>query len=236
MNKKDKKKVVKQSKEDLEIQSIAHYNASTQIVLLFILIVLFGFTLFSSLIYINRYYNMKKELEKNAEVIEISNKQNKIIITNNGEINKTIKANDDSEIIIESIDTIEIISENYDKLDKIYFDIRYNILENTFTNNMIATNDSDVLVRFSYSFDNTNWEYVNNAITINNTNISPLMSSVYDIAGIVANIKVLSNYEITTNPYTPVKVYWRCETIINGKNNIDKSIKANFKIEYKESK
>ena len=91
MNKKVKTKTKYDDKEDLKIRDVAHYQKSSQVLLLFVLIVLFGFTLFNSLIYINKYYRRKQDLKNGVETIEINNSKNTIIVTNDSKINKTIK-------------------------------------------------------------------------------------------------------------------------------------------------
>ncbi len=223
--------------EDLEIKEVAYFKNSSQVILLFVLIILFGFTLFSSLVFIGKYY---RDDNKNAEVIEINNKNSRILITSLDDIDKKVLASDlesKEDIVLENTSNITFKTNSSAKeAGKIFFDVKYNILENNFYNNLIATNDSDLLVRFSYSFDNENWTYVNNVISTDSSNLSPLMGNYYDIAGLNTNLSIETNYELTTNPGEEKTMYWKSETIIkNANNNIDKSIKANFKVEYKEN-
>ncbi len=238
MNKKERetKKSKYDGKEDAKIKQVAHYNDLQQYVLLAILIILFGFTLFTSLVYVGKYYKQKNNELNSEEIIEIKHDNTKSVITNNGHIDKILTIEDDNnheDVIVEKTNVIEITSEDEENLKKEYFNIRYEITENDFSKNIMATGDSDLLVRFSYSFDNEEWNYVTNAISYNDTNITPLVGSLYDISGLKGNIKVLTNFEMTSNPYEPVRVYWRCETIIKYKDeNLGKKIQADFKISY----
>ncbi len=240
MNKKVKKKkeVKYDGTEDLEIKHVAYSNNIQQYVLLIILIILFGFTFFQALVYIGNYYE-KKELEKNDNVVEIIEDKTKTVISNNGEIYKTLTIKDDNnheDVILENVNKIEIISENTEEVIKKYFDIRYTINRNDFPRNFISTNDSDLLVRFSYSFDNESWTYLTNAITIGNTNISPVIGALYDLSGLTGNIRVATDYEVSSNPYENVTMYWKCETIFKYKEeNLNKTFQAEFKINYKDN-
>lgn len=228
MNKKENKMEPKMKKSS---------NGVSQYVLLSILILLFGFTLYSSLVILGKYYKEKEIDNKNQEII-VSGK-NKIIITNNGIIDKILESKDftnGEEVVIENIDTIEIISKDYDNVIKKYFDVRYNISENTFPANSVATSDSPLLVRFAYSFDKEEWTYLTNVISLNGTNITPLTGALYDLSGITGNIRVATNYDIVPDPYRPIKMYWKSETIIKySDENLGKKIKAEFKVNYKSS-
>ena len=84
-----------------------------------------------------------------------------------------------------------------------------------------------------YSYDNENWEYVNNVISTTNSTLNPLMGSYYDISGLVENLKVLTNFEINNKKDTTTIVYFKCETLFkNIEDNIGKNIYAEFKVEY----
>lgn len=237
MNKKVRKEeAINDIQEDLEIKNIAHKKVS-QYFLLLILIVIFGVTLFSSLFYIFDYYNKKNTKDYNTEIIEINNNKNSVLIVNTGDISQNVSDinSEKEEYVIEKIDSI-ILSTNSDSDSdgKITFDIKYEILENNFLNNAVSKNDSDLLVRFSYSYDNENWNYVNNVISTTESTINPLMGNYYDIAGFVTNLKVKTNYELTSKPGETVKMYWKSETIIlNKEENKDNKITAKFKIDYK---
>ena len=237
MNKKVKKKkeVKHDGTEDLDIKKVAHSN-TREYALYIILIILFGFTFYSALVYIGKYYNNKKEQELYSEVIKINKNDDRIVISNNGELNKVLSVEDDNnaeDIVIENVDLIEITSKDIKNINTYLFDVRYNILENEFPKNVVATNDSNILVRFAYSYDQENWNYIDNAISINDNNMKPLIGGLYDLSGVVGNIKIATNFQIKSNPYEPVKVYWKSETILKYNNdNLGKRIKADFKISY----
>ena len=223
MNKKVKKKkeVKHDGTEDLDIKKVAHSN-TREYALYIILIILFGFTFYSALVYIGKYYNNKKEQELYSEVIKINKNDDRIVISNNGELNKVLSVEDDNnaeDIVIENVDLIEITSKDIKNINTYLFDVRYNILENEFPKNVVATNDSNILVRFAYSYDQENWNYIDNAISINDNNMKPLIGGLYDLSGVVGNIKIATNFQIKSNPYEPVKVYWKSETILKYNND-----------------
>ena len=84
-----------------------------------------------------------------------------------------------------------------------------------------------------YSYDNKNWEYVNNVISTTNSTLNPLMGSYYDISGLKENLKVLTNFEVNNKIDTTTTIYFKCETLIkNIEDSIGKNIKAEFKVEY----
>lgn len=235
MNKKGNKKKDKISvNEDLAIRNVAYSNNFPSIVLLFVLIVLFGLTLFCTLFYVGKYY--KKDDAREPEVIEITNKKNKVIIKNSGLINKKIDDYDligSSDIIIENTDTIELLIDKDSEDGIMSYNVKYILEKNEFPYNILANNDSDVLIRFSYSYDNTNWTYVNNVIRSSNSNISPIMGSYFDVSGIEDELSIVTNYTIDYNASDHIKMYWKCETVIkNRDSNLNKNLKANFKIEY----
>ena len=242
MNKKvikKKKEVKHDGKEDLEIKKVAYDNNVSQYVLLCMLILLFGLTLYASLVYAGKYYKNKKDGNENAEIIEIKKGNNKVTITNNGTIDKTLTTKDfanGEETIIENINSIELTSDDYENINNKYFDIRYNITNNTFAKSTVATSEIPLLVRFAYSFDKEEWTYINHAISYNDSNITPLTGALYDLSGLKGNIKVETNYKITLDPYVPIKMYWKCETIIKyNDDNLGKNIQAEFRINYKDS-
>ena len=233
------KEVVYDDQEDREINEVAHYKSSAQqMLLLSVLVVLFGFTFFTAVTYIIDYY--KNQNNKEVEVLEVTNLKNNLLITNHGGIDRTISEDDlkdTKKIIIEKVNTIEFSTNKGALQDgNITFDVKYNILENTFKHYPISKNNSDLMVRFSYSYDNQNWTYINNVISTTNSTINPLMNSYYDISGIVDNLKVVTNYNISSKPGEKTTMYWKSETIIQNKsNNLKNNIKANFKIEYKDN-
>lgn len=241
MDKKDsiiKKEV--DDKEDLEIQKIAYKNESNQI-LLYFLVFLFCVMLGTTISFINSYYRNKNEENKLLETIEVKSDKNQVLITNNGEINEQISEQsfkEDDDILIEKISTIELITnKNADKEGIIKFNVKYNIIKNDFLRNEYASNKSDILVRFSYSFDNEKWTYINNVISTSESTLSPLMGNYYDVSGIKSNLNIATNYELFSKPGEKIKMYWRSETTFknNSKNKEIKEFAANFKIEYKDN-
>lgn len=232
MNKKDLDEVLYSSEEDLKITKIARSNKfSLYIVLascLFIIVIL------ASTMSIVNYVNSKKE--ENIVAKKEIDKDNQVIISNNGIVDKNV-----TEDVLDSKgeysficeDSIEFLR-NKDTLkeDTIYYSVKYDIINNSFKSNIIPTNDSEALVRFFYSYDRENWTYVNNVISSEQKNLNPLMGSYFDIAGLTNNLKVATNYELTSNPGESKIVYWRAETTIrsNFKKNFNGNIKANFYI------
>jgi len=208
----------------------------TNKVLLVVLILLFCFTLFITSSYIIKYNNELK-INGNEEIIEITNKKINASIINNGTIDEKISSlvfEDEKKIVIEKENVIEIISSD-DEDNTIEFNINYNILVNEFKTNLIPSNKSEVLVKFAYSYDGDNWTYINNVISTNISNISPLIGNTYDIAGLVTNLRVATNYELGMKDKEKTKMYWKSETIFK---NLDQSeavkhFKANFTIDYK---
>ncbi len=240
MNKKGTK--IYDDKEDKTIKKVAHSRSQnySNIILLFILIVLFGFTLYCTLVYVGGFYKEKEDLRKSSEIIEIKTNKGNAVITNTGKIERSITGQDiinRENVVLENVTSIELNTNSSSDSDaKFYFDVKYNIKKNDFPYHIIATNDSDILVRFSYSFDNENWTYVNNVISTNDSTLNPMMGSYYDIAGLTTTLKVSTNHVIAGEPGTSKKMYWKSETFMLTKDsNLDKGIEAEFKIEYKDN-
>ena len=239
MNKKDNKKsVIYDDKEDKNIEKIANSkkNDPTHKILLIILIILFVLTLFISVSYIITYKNDKNN-PNNGEIIEIKTKSANISIVNNGFVREKIddqKFLEEKEYVVENINTIELIPTD-DENNKVNYDIKYNIIKNDFKLNNIPSNNSEVLVKFSYSYDKEEWLYVNNVISTTNSNISPLIGNNYDIAGMLTTLNVATNVELATNDKKTSKIYWRSETIFKNLEEVteSKEFNANFNIEYK---
>lgn len=243
MNKKvNKKEVIYDDREDIEISEVANQKNDSQIILLPVLIIIFFLVLGCSLLFINSYYQNKLNDEESKEVIKINNKKNNIFITNNELIkqkivNESFKNNKD--ITIEKINFIELVTANdANESGTITFDIDYEIIKNDFENNVFATNDSDVLVRFSYSYNKNDWTYINNVISTNNSTLSPLMGNYYDIAGLKTNLNIVTNLELNSEPGESKIMYWRSETIFkyNKNKKFDNEYEAKFKIEYNSNK
>ena len=172
---------------------------------------------------------IRNSMPNNREVF-LSSGNIPVTISNNGYIEETITNNlfdKNNRYIIEKISSIEIKNEKENN-NSILYNVRYEIIENSFPLNILSTTESNVLVRFSYSTDNVEWNYINNVISTSKSTINPLMGKYYDISGIVDNLKILSNKKLETN-----KIYWKCETIFQGRDkDINSVYKANFKIEY----
>lgn len=233
MNKKQKEV----ASEDLEIKRVAHFRNSQQILLLVILVVLFTLTFFCTLVYISKYYEAKFTINDDTNIMEYKTKDSNVLITNNGIINKTITEEDtdyNNEYLIEKVATLKFITKKDAVKDgTIHINLRYNIYNNDFEHKVISNIKNDVLVRFWYSYDNENWEYVKNVISTTNSTLTPLMGGYYDISGLEDNLKVLTNFEINNKIDTTKTIYFKCETFLkNIKNNIGKNIEAEFKVEY----
>lgn len=218
-------------KVEENIENVQNENSNP--FLLITLILLFCITLFISVKYIVKYHEGKK-LHGTEQRIEIKTKDANASIINNGSIEQVITSDsfkEEDEIILEKVNIIEMISNN-EKENDISFDIKYDIIENDFKMNTNASNKSEVLVRFSYSYDNENWTYVNNALSTNNSNIMPLIGNNYDIAGLVTKLNIATDYKLSATNKELTKMYWRSETIFKNVNPIkkDKKFKANFTI------
>ena len=221
--------------EDLDIKSVAHFHPS-QVLLLFTLILLFGFTLFCSLVYIGKYYKEKDEIDKSGEVIEINKEDRQVIINNTGKINKTISEediNDSNSLTMESIVSIELNSKNN---TSVLYNVKYDITKNDFLNKLENNTDDNVLVRFSYSYDKKAWIYINNVVSTTDGTLNILFGNYFDIAGLKLTINAISNMQIDSHGNTPNKIYWRSETTFQNLNeNIGKNYEAELKISYQDS-
>ena len=223
--------------EDLEIKKVAYFKSSQQILLLIILIILFTLTFFCSLFYISKYYDAKLGVNDDNKLIEITTKDNNLLITNNGFIDKTISEDDgkyNKEFLIEKTSIVKFTTKKTAKNDGITnINVRYNIQNNDFERKTIASTNNEVLVRFKYSYDNENWEYINNAISTSDSALKPLMGNYYDITGLVTNLKVSTNFELKNKAGDNTTMYWKCETLLkNIRDNVGKNITAEFKIDY----
>ena len=235
MNKKGyKKRIIIDDSEDLEIKKIANSKPFYQKFLFYVLTFLFCIMLIISVLFVKKFCDYDKK-DNNVETIEINNKKNNILITNNGEIN--IEINKDSfknkeDLLIEKISSIELTKNN--KKSEILYDIKFDVLENEFNRNDFSTLESDVLVKFSYSYDLENWKYINNVISTSESTITPLMGNNYDISGIKSILNVVSNNEINVKKEKKLKIYWRCELVFKyNKLKDTKKFKGDFRIEYK---
>ena len=219
-------KKVEENKENVTNENLNPF-------LLITLILLFCITLFISVKYIVKYHEGKK-LNGTEQRIEIKTKDANASIIKNGMIEQVITNDsfkEEDEIILEKVNIIEMISNN-DNENDISFNIKYDIIENDFKMNTNASNKSEVLVRFSYSYDNETWTYVNNALSTNNSNIMPLIGNNYDIAGLVTTLNIATDYKLSATNKEITKMYWRSETIFKNVNSSkkDRAFKANFTI------
>lgn len=226
--------------EDKEIKKVAYFKNSQQILLLITLIILFSLTFFCTLFYIGKYYDAKLGVNDESKLIEINTKDNNVLITNNGYINKTIKEDDtkyNKEHLITKTSTIKFTTKKTAKSDGVInFDVKYNIKNNDFDNKVIASTNNEVLVRFKYSYDNENWQYINNVISTSDSTLKPLMGNYYDITGLVTNLKVSTNNEMKNKVGETTTMYWQCETLLkNIRDNIGKNITAEFKVDYRDN-
>lgn len=223
--------------EDIEIRKIAH-NKSENCTLVFLVIVFF-LILITTLTYIC-LYNKGKNVEDREKIIEISKGNNKVLISNVGEITETYSNEmflNKEKITIERINSIELIAkENVLKEEKIYFNVKLNIDKNDFNHNALATTNSELLMKISYSYDNENWTYINNVLQTNNTTITPLMGNYYDIAGIESEIRISTKKELTAKLNESKKMYWKIETIIKKQNkeHVENNLQMNFYLEYED--
>lgn len=237
MNKKVKS--IKNSKdvnEDSEIKKVANTKNIFQRYLLIMLSMMFIIMLICSFVWVDTFYKNRDKIRD--EVIEIKNDKNSILIVNYGEINEDLTVNSFKEqehITIERINSLELTTfANQEENGKIKYNLRYVIEKNPFVKNNLDYINSDVLVKFSYSYDKENWTYINNVISTDTTTLLPLMGKNYDIAGIKETLKVVTNEELEVAPGESQTIYWRSETIIKNFDNADviKNYKAKFKIEY----
>lgn len=237
---KDIRKIVIDDSEDVEIRDIAYQKVSYYKKLLLVLTILFIVMLISSFIMVTKLYQNKQN-NTEVETIEIKNNVDNILITNIAGIKETITNNsfkENKDLVVEKVNTIDITSiEDSTRDSKILIDIRYEILENDFRRNEFAQNDSDVLVRFSYSYDKVNWTYINNVISADDTTITPMMGNYYNIAGLISNLRIVTNYEIINEKGESTTMYWRSETVFKNKQDetVNNNFEAEFKIVYKNS-
>lgn len=231
-------KLIIDDSEDFEIRKIAYKKIDYYKRLIMILFITLIVMIISSFIVMSTLYKDKKYSD-DKQIIEIKNNIDNILISNISGINETLNEysfKENKDLTIEKINTIDITTrDNSDKESKTLISIKYDILSNNI--NSKKTN-KNVLVRFSYSYDGEKWTYLNNAITSNETILVPLMGNYFDVTNILGTLNVITNYEIINTPGTNKKVYWRSETVF--KNNQEKEFthnyKANFKIEYNDSK
>lgn len=173
------------------------------------------------------YLFIKKIMPNN--IIHNNSNNTLSFINNNGYINENITNNsfDKNDKYIITRESLIEIKENAKDNTPVNYNVIYEITENDFPYNLYSSNDSNVLARFSYSYDGVEWKYINNVISYNEETINPLMGKYYDISGLTGVLKVETNHEIKEN-----KIYWRSETIFRSMNKtINNKFAGNFKIE-----
>lgn len=237
MNKKDKSiKNLKMINDDTEIKKVVNTKNVFQNYLLIMLSLMFIIMLICSFVWVDTFY--KNRDKTRDEVIEIKNDKNSILIVNNGDINEELTIdsfNNEENITIERINSLELTTfANQDENGKLKYNLRYIIEENPFVKNNLDNTNSDVLVKFSYSYDKEDWTYINNVVSTDTSTILPLMGKNYDIAGVNETLRVITNEELEVAPGESQTIYWRSETIIKNfkKTDVIKNFKAKFKIEY----
>lgn len=222
--------------EDSEIKKVANSKNENQTFLLILLSVFFIGMLICSFIWVDSFY--KERDRSKEEIIEIKNDKNTILIVNNGEINEELTINsfnNEETLVVEKINTLEMSTKNDASNEgSIKYNVRYQIQENSFVKEGVDNTDSSILVKFSYSYDNENWTYINNVISTDTSTILPLMGKNYDIRGIVTTLKIATDEVLACQPGESKKIYWRSETIFRNfkDKEIVKNYRANFKIEY----
>lgn len=230
-------------KEDNTIKEVAEFkdNSSNYSKIIFcVLIMILGFSIANLFISFNSYKKSKLDFMPNDNTIEIKRHKDNILIINNGIIEEKItndNYNKDGNYMIERIVSIEIKSNKNGEDSKAQYNLKYNILENEFNKNALPSTDSEVIVRYSYSHDLKEWNYINNVLSTNESTINPLMGKAYDISGIKDNLKIATNATIEAKDGESNIIYWKSETIFKKKNNksINNNFKANFKIDYIEN-
>ena len=219
-------------KEDLEIKEVAYLKTASQKALFCVLLVLFGIVLGTTFLTIKDY--MGKLHSKNVETLKIEKDDYDITIVNN-----TVEEDIDlsgltsaDERVLEKINYIEV--ENKSNVTKsIKYDVKLNIVKNEFAHSIYSSNDSDILVRFSYSNDKSNWNYIKNSISTTDSVLNVLMGDYYDISGIEDSLRVVTNKNIDIKAHDKEKIYWRMELYYQNKqsNNTHSKFNSVFKID-----
>jgi len=237
----NKKGIIIDDKEDLEIQKIAYLKPISK-KFLYVMMFLFFVLLISSIFLGHNYYVNNKKIEGLNEVIEINTRKNSVLITNSGYLEQKINSlsfKEKDNLKYEQISVIELVTdEKSEEKGLVHYDVVYNIIDNEFKANDINTLHSEVLIKFSYSYDLENWKNVNNVISATNSTITPMMGGYYDISGIKSRLNIVTNAELKASPGKKTKIYWRSQLIFNEQKNIKeaKKYKAELKIEYKDNK
>lgn len=228
-------------KEDNTIKEVASYkeNSYSKVVFCFLIVIL-GFSIANTIISFNSYKKNKDEFMNKENVIEIKRFKDNILIVNDGNINEKISDHNFDEngnFKIERITSIQLKNEKDGEDSKVSYNLRYDILENNFEKNAIPKSNSDVKVKFYYSYDKKEWTSINNVISTTESTINPLMSKEYDISGIIDNLKVITNTSLEAKDGENNIIYWKSETIFHKEKNqaINNNFKANFKIQYVEN-
>lgn len=190
---------------------------------------------------VSSYYEREKLLKNSSSIVEVTSKNDKLTISNNSEVPlidaKNLAANKVTETTVENNSklTLEVDKKAKSKSTHLY-NIRYRIKKNDY-NYLTTVNEPEVLVRFAYSIDGANWNYVNSALSTTNSTLTPQMGNYYDVTGLQSTINVVTNYEITGESDSEVVIYWKAETLFKHLDNEDnqktlKEYNATFNVEY----
>ncbi len=218
-------------KEDFAIKLVAGEKENIFSKYIFcVAIILLGILISTCILIYNEYKN------KNNSVIEIKSYKRNVEIINDSRIDEVINNETFKEDKYKVV-RISKIRVSGEENSKVMYNVKYSILENDFNRNNYSTVTSDVLVKFSYSYDKDEWTYINNVIRIEDEELKSVLGNNYDIAGIINTLKVSSNNVIELNGIDKDTIYWRSETIFKKPIlSINNKFKANFYIEYVEIK
>lgn len=205
-------------------------------VIVFYIIIFIGI-LICSISQIVSYYEKQKLYSNSNNQSEVKSDESKLLIFNDQSVpninEKVIVDEESNEAMVESVSKLNLVIEKESKANISYnYNVRYRIYDNMseYDENLAPK----ILVRFSYSEDKKNWNYVNNAISTTNGTIMPLMGNYYDITNLESTLQVATNLEIEGKPGENKELYWRAETTYK---NIDinsnkRILNAAFSVEY----
>lgn len=205
-------------------------------VIVFYIIIFIGI-LICSISQIVSYYEKQKLYSNINNQSEVKSDESKLLIFNDQSVpninEKVIVDEESNEAMVESVSKLNLVIEKESKANISYnYNVRYRIYDNMseYDENL----EPKILVRFSYSEDKKNWNYVNNAISTTNGTIMPLMGNYYDITNLESTLQVATNLEIEGKPGENKELYWRSETTYK---NIDinsnkRILNAAFSVEY----
>lgn len=225
-----------------ELDKVASKKRVTKFnIYLIISLVIFVGVLISSTTQIYNYIERRKIFDETNKIVEISSKDDKLSISNNGSVHsynqKSLINTDSDEAVVENISKLKLVVDESAKEKSIHkYNVRYRINQNDYKYLSVVT-DPELYVRFAYSSDQETWNYVNNAISTTNSTLMPQMGNYYDISGLETTLNVATNFELIGKPGETVYVYWKSETVyrhITHEENktADKELDATFNVEY----